>query len=131
MNDETKMFIKSEAKQQLGVVIWEADVPDAVGDWASADTIHKGLLGWAAAGFPLKLEHDEGVGDAAFVYEAFQAPGRVKVGQYVLQKGDLYASIQVLDSELWADISENKKYTGISMGGRAKSRPTKKTEGDV
>ena len=122
MSDE-RFVIKSEAARQIGMIVYEANVADCEGDFCTAETIHKGLLSWAAAGFPLKLDHSEDASGKAFVFEVFQPEARTKVGKFTLNRGDLYAGVQITDDGLWQDILDGK-FRGASMAGTAKSRPS-------
>lgn len=101
-------------------VVYEPDVVDAQGDYATADEIEKACGRYNVDSKTLGIMHSEDAGDRATILESYIAPADFKIGGKLVRKGSWVMKIKVNDKELWKQVKDGK-ITGLSMAGRARA----------
>lgn len=112
---QIEFISKNAAKQIVYGVVYEPDVEDADGDWASAEDIEKACHKFMAYYQNISLMHKMLVNDRVKIVENYIAPVDFELGDETVIKGSWVQGLQC-DDEVWKKI-ESGEITGLSLGG--------------
>jgi len=121
---EKSVSIISKAEEERIVfgVVYEPDVVDSQGDFASAEEIRKAAYSFAENGkFRIKLNH-KGKSVNAAVLESYIAPNDLTIEGVSVSKGTWLMATRIYDEQIWKLIKEGS-LTGYSMAGIAEVVP--------
>jgi Putative phage serine protease XkdF len=108
-----------EQRYTLGIV-YEPDVPDDQGDWASADSIREAAWRFAGKLVVAKasagLQHKEWGNHIAEVVETYIAPCDMQLGEHIVKSGSWLMGLRW--SEQHWPLVKAGEITGLSMGGK-------------
>lgn len=99
-------------------VVYEPEVLDTFGTWASADEIARWAHRWLARFQNSLISHAEFGNDSLEYYESYIAPVDFEINGQQVKKGSWLLMIHVLDDDLWEQIKRGD-ITGYSIGARA------------
>ncbi|RDY83836.1 XkdF-like putative serine protease domain-containing protein [Bacillus amyloliquefaciens] len=115
---KVQVFTKSEPDEQKLVygIVYEPDVPDAHGDYMTAEEIEKAAHGFLADARNIDTNHnfEGGTGE---VVESYVAPDDFEIGNAVIRKGS-WVLVTKASDEVWDQIKAGV-ITGYSMAGTA------------
>ncbi|AIU81388.1 hypothetical protein WYY_13400 [Bacillus velezensis M27] len=115
---KVQVFTKSESDEQKLVygIVYEPDVPDAHGDYMTAEEIEKAAHGFLADARNIDTNHnfEGGTGE---VVESYVAPDDFEIGNAVIRKGS-WVLVTKASDEVWDQIKAGI-ITGYSMAGTA------------
>ncbi|OIK22587.1 XkdF-like putative serine protease domain-containing protein [Bacillus amyloliquefaciens] len=115
---KVQVFTKSEPDEQKLVygIVYEPDVPDAHGDYMTAEEIEKAAHGFLADARNIDTNHnfEGGTGE---VVESYVAPDDFEIGNAVIRKGS-WVLVTKASDEVWDQIKAGI-ITGYSMAGTA------------
>ncbi|OCB96867.1 Site-specific DNA-methyltransferase (adenine-specific) [Bacillus amyloliquefaciens] len=115
---KVQVFTKSEPDEQKLVygIVYEPDVPDAHGDYMTAEEIEKAAHGFLADACNIDTNHnfEGGTGE---VVESYVAPDDFEIGNAVIRKGS-WVLVTKASDEVWDQIKAGV-ITGYSMAGTA------------
>lgn len=115
---KVQVFTKSEPDEQKLVygIVYEPDVPDAHGDYMTAEEIEKAAHGFLADARNIDTNHnfEGGTGE---VVESYVAPDDFEIGNAVIRKGS-WVLVTKASYEVWDQIKAGV-ITGYSMAGTA------------
>lgn len=110
---------RAEAEQRIVFgIVYEPNVPDAYGTWASAEEIAKWAHLWLARFQNNTDGHTRFVNDKVEIYESYIAPVDFKIGGRSITKGTWLLMMHVRDDEMWDSIKRGD-LTGFSIGAYA------------
>lgn len=112
-------FLKSddEKRYTLGVV-YEPDVVDSQGDYATAEDIEKAAWDFMRRTLKLGYMHKEWDDDIGDIVESYIAPTDMRIGDGVVKAGTWLIGV-VWSPEYWEKVKSGE-ITGFSMGGTAR-----------
>ncbi|MEH6967894.1 XkdF-like putative serine protease domain-containing protein [Bacillus velezensis] len=115
---KVQVFTKSESDEQKLVygIVYEPDVPDAHGDYMTAEEIEKAAHGFLADARNIDTNHNF-EGGAGEVVESYVAPDDFEIGNAVIRKGS-WVLVTKASDEVWDQIKAGI-ITGYSMAGTA------------
>lgn len=112
-------FAKVDEEQRVvHGVVYEPDVVDAQGDWASAEDIRKACHDYMLNSRRTGLMHKDDISSKAPLVENYIAPTDMIMGNQRVRKGTWIMAHKINDDVLWKDIKDGK-LTGLSMSGKA------------
>lgn len=115
---KVQVFTKSEPDEQKLVygIVYEPNVPDAHGDYMTAEEIEKAAHGFLADARNIDTNHnfEGGTGE---VVESYVAPDDFEIGNAVIRKGS-WVLVTKASDEVWDQIKAGV-ITGYSMAGTA------------
>ncbi len=111
-------FEKSTEERLVHGIVYEPDVVDSQGDYASAEEICKACHNFMIEKGELGVMHKESAGPRATIVENYIAPAEFMLGSQRIKKGTWMMAVKVHDDELWGAVKKGE-ITGFSMGGRA------------
>ncbi|KXZ19013.1 phage portal protein [Bacillus nakamurai] len=115
---KVQLFTKSEPDDQKLVygIVYEPDVPDAHGDYMTAEEIEKAAHGFLADARNIDTNHnfEGGTGE---VVESYVAPDDFQIGGAQIRKGS-WVLVTKASDEVWEQIKAGV-ITGYSMAGTA------------
>ncbi|TXF72075.1 phage portal protein [Bacillus subtilis] len=113
-----RLFTKSEQDEQKLVygIVYEPDVPDAHGDFMTAEEIEKAAHGFLAEAREIDINHSF-EGGTGVVVESYVAPDDFMIGSKRITKGSWVLVTRASD-EVWEQIKAGI-ITGYSMAGTA------------
>ncbi|OLQ57884.1 phage portal protein [Bacillus licheniformis] len=115
---KVRLFTKSEQDEQKLVygIVYEPDVPDAHGDFMTAEEIEKAAHGFLAEAREIDINHSF-EGGTGVVVESYVAPDDFMIGSKQITKGSWVLVTRASD-EVWEQIKAGI-ITGYSMAGTA------------
>ncbi|MGG1245950.1 XkdF-like putative serine protease domain-containing protein [Bacillus spizizenii] len=115
---KVRLFTKSEQDEQKLVygIVYEPDVPDAHGDFMTAEEIEKAAHGFLAEAREIDINHSF-EGGTGVVVESYVAPDDFMIGSKQIAKGSWVLVTRASD-EVWEQIKAGI-ITGYSMAGTA------------
>ncbi|MEC1928299.1 XkdF-like putative serine protease domain-containing protein [Bacillus amyloliquefaciens] len=115
---KVQVFTKSEPDEQKLVygIVYEPDVPDAHGDYMTAEEIEKAAHGFLADARNIDTNHNF-EGGTCEVVESYVAPDDFEIGNAVIRKGS-WVLVTKASDEVWDQIKAGV-ITGYSMAGTA------------
>ncbi|MCY7894210.1 XkdF-like putative serine protease domain-containing protein [Bacillus vallismortis] len=115
---KVRLFTKSERDEQKLVygIVYEPDVPDAHGDFMTAEEIEKAAHGFLAEAREIDINHSF-EGGTGVVVESYVAPDDFMIGSKQIAKGSWVLVTRASD-EVWEQIKAGI-ITGYSMAGTA------------
>ncbi|MER2458410.1 XkdF-like putative serine protease domain-containing protein [Bacillus subtilis] len=115
---KVRLFTKSEQDEQKLVygIVYEPDVPDAHGDFMTAEEIEKAAHGFLAEAREIDINHSF-EGGTGVVVESYVAPDDFMIGSKRITKGSWVLVTRASD-EVWEQIKAGI-ITGYSMAGTA------------
>ncbi|NTU17260.1 XkdF-like putative serine protease domain-containing protein [Bacillus subtilis] len=115
---KVRLFTKSEQDEQKLVygIVYEPDVPDAHGDFMTAEEIEKAAHGFLAEAREIDINHSF-EGGTGVVVESYVAPDDFMIGSKWITKGSWVLVTRASD-EVWEQIKAGI-ITGYSMAGTA------------
>lgn len=115
---KVRLFTKSEQDEQKLVygIVYEPDVPDAHGDYMTAEEIEKAAHGFLADAREIDINHSF-EGGTGVVVESYVAPDDFIIGTKRITKGSWVLVTRASD-EVWEQIKAGI-ITGYSMAGTA------------
>ncbi|MFP7232019.1 XkdF-like putative serine protease domain-containing protein [Bacillus subtilis] len=115
---KVRLFTKSEQDEQKLVygIVYEPDVPDAHGDFMTAEEIEKAAHGFLAEAREIDINHSF-EGGTGVVVESYVAPDDFTIGSKRITKGSWVLVTRASD-EVWEQIKAGI-ITGYSMAGTA------------
>ncbi|MBY4603530.1 MULTISPECIES: XkdF-like putative serine protease domain-containing protein [Bacillus] len=115
---KVRLFTKSEQDEQRLVygIVYEPDVPDAHGDFMTAEEIEKAAHGFLAEAREIDINHSF-EGGTGVVVESYVAPDDFMIGTKQITKGSWVLVTRASD-EVWEQIKAGI-ITGYSMAGTA------------
>lgn len=115
---KVRLFTKSEQDEQKLVygIVYEPDVPDAHGDFMTAEEIEKAAQGFLAEAREIDINHSF-EGGTGVVVESYVAPDDFMIGSKRITKGSWVLVTRASD-EVWEQIKAGI-ITGYSMAGTA------------
>lgn len=115
---KVRLFTKSEQDEQKLVygIVYEPDVPDAHGDFMTAEEIEKAAHGFLAEAREIDINHSF-EGGTGVVVESYVAPDEFMIGSKQIAKGSWVLVTRASD-EVWEQIKAGI-ITGYSMAGTA------------
>lgn len=127
LTKHVKLAKVDEEKRLVGGVVYEPEVPDAHGDWASADTIekmaHGFMMNYALQYGAIGIEH---VADVSAwhiaVVESYLAPVDFTLGTDTVTKGSWVLIAKIQDDGLWEAVKAGT-FTGWSFEGYGERTP--------
>ncbi|OUL07008.1 XkdF-like putative serine protease domain-containing protein [Bacillus spizizenii] len=118
LEKKVRLFTKSEQDEQKLVygIVYEPDVPDAHGDFMTAEEIEKAAHGFLAEAREIDINHSF-EGGTGVVVESYVAPDDFMIGSKQIAKGSWVLVTRASD-EVWEQIKAGI-ITGYSMAGTA------------
>jgi hypothetical protein len=118
-------FVKVDKAQQLvGGIVYEPDVVDTQGDFATAEDIQKAMYRfmekYSTQTARIKVMH-EGESHTFPIIECVQPEEDIVKGGKVVKKGSWWIMVKITHDAVWKAIDEGR-LNGFSMGGRARGR---------
>ncbi len=115
---EIPIFINKaeEAKKLVYGIVYEPDVVDTQGDFATAEEIEKAAHNFMENARNIDLQHNFKAGYGS-LQESYIAPADFKIGETNIKKGAWVIVTKATD-EVWESIQKGE-ITGYSMGGSA------------
>lgn len=114
--------LKDTSKIEQGIflfVVYEPDVLDAHGDWATMEEIEKACYNFNRKQKFSNVDEQHSFQKVdAEILESYISPVDMEIGNEKITKGTWLVKIQIHDQELVHDYRAGKK-TGVSMGGKA------------
>ncbi|MBU0517267.1 MAG: hypothetical protein KJ621_21130 [Proteobacteria bacterium] len=118
--EEVEIFfpIKSitEDKQIVYGVVYEPEIPDKQGDYATVEDIEKAAHDFMEEYRSIKVQHEQEIN--AYPIESYIAPVDFTLEAEFVRKGSWVMVVKVKDTDVWKGIKEGV-YTGFSLGGTA------------
>lgn len=112
-------FTKVDDEQRtVHGIVYEPDVIDAQGDWATSDEIRKACHGYMLNSRRTGLMHKDDITEKAPLVENYIAPTDMVIGNQRIRKGTWIMAHKIHDDGIWKDIKEGR-LTGLSMSGKA------------
>ncbi|MBA7473108.1 putative protein YqbD [subsurface metagenome] len=113
----TNFIEKNSEKRLVFCVVYEPDVKDEHGDWATAEDIEKAAHEFLTDHRNIGIMHQQQPKELKLV-ESWIAPLTFEWNGQVVQKGSWIVAIHIDDAEIWQAIKEGI-LTGVSMQGYA------------
>lgn len=112
-------FLKSddEKRYTLGIV-YEPDVVDSQGDYATAEDIEKAAWDFMRKSLRLGYMHKDSDNDIGDIVESYIAPVDMRIGDNVVKAGTWLIGV-VWSPQYWEKVKSGE-ITGFSMGGTAR-----------
>lgn len=116
--NKTRFFLlkAEEAKKLVYGIVYEPDVVDTQGDFATAEEIEKAAHNFMENARNIDLQHNFKAGYGT-LQESYIAPADFKIGETNIKKGAWVIVTKATD-EVWESIQKGE-ITGYSMGGSA------------
>lgn len=117
---DVKIISKSDDDERIVFgVVYEPDVEDTQGDYATAEEIRKAAYSFMENGQIYKVMH-KGVAVDICVLETYLAPVEFQMGGETVTKGSWVLGSRIPKGELWIDIKSGE-HTGYSMAGTSEA----------
>jgi len=125
---EAEVLKADDEKQVVYGIVYEPEVEDTDGNWATAEEIEKAAYYFMENHQTLGHEHiEDEVIENAHVVESWLAPKDMELYGQDVKKGTWLVGVHVNDDERW-NMVKSGDYNGFSIHARAKIDPSKRLE---
>lgn len=114
------IFKLDDEKRLVCGEVYAPEEVDSQGDSASAEEIEKACHRFMRESRTIGIMHKEAAGDRIDIVECYIARAPMTIGKKQIKAGTWMIVVKVNDDDLWSGVKSGK-YTGFSMGGRAKA----------
>jgi hypothetical protein len=113
-----EIFISKEDEHIVGGIVYEPDIVDGQGDWASEEDIQEAAYYFMENSQQFKVRHKGEPNSLIKILESYIVPAGFRIDGKLVKKGSWYLTLRILDEEVWREVKEGK-LTGFSLAGTA------------